>query len=835
MRRHGNVVAFVSGRLWLTAAVLAAACAPHLKANELSQTPGTLVRPAQTAAGSQSGPQSAQGQAPQNAETLARELAVTKRDLDVLLRLLNRACDDPTHAGQAADRETAELRKALQQERDRAEQLKRDLAATRSSAEPKCAPATRIDDAVVPSKLAVDEAAAELRKSLQQEHDRASRLEQDLATARREVETQTALATKASAEATQQRKTADASSADLRKTLQQEQDRAGRLEQDLETARRDIEKQTGLATKAAAEASQQKKTADASSADLRKSLQQEHDRAGRLEQDLAAARRDVETQTTSLTKATAEADRLKKVADAGSADLRKSLQQERDRASRLEQDLATSRRDVETQTALAAKASEQVNEFKKADAGSAGLRKSLQQERDRASRLEQDLATSRRDVETQTALAAKASEQLTELKKADAGAADLRKSLQQEHERASRLEQDLATSRRDVETQTALAAKASEQVTELTKADAGSADLRKSLQQERDRASRLEQDLAASRRDVETQTALAAKASEQVTELKKADAGSADLRKSLQQEHERASRLEQDLATSRRDVETQTILAAKATAEASQLKKAVDAGSVDLGKSLQQERERASRLEQDLAAAKRDVEAQTALATKAAAEASQLKKTADASSADLRKSLQEELARASRAQQDLATARRDVETQTALATKAAAEASQLKKTADASSADLRKALRQERERAAELERDLAMVRSNASASFNTQQPPQAVKPAAKQQTAVADTPSKPEDAAEIARLVAYARVLLGRGDIGSARIVLQRAADMGSAEASFTLAESYDPLILSKWGTYGTHGDASRALDLYARALAGGIKEAKERTDALKR
>jgi hypothetical protein len=37
------------------------------------------------------------------------------------------------------------------------------------------------------------------------------------------------------------------------------------------------------------------------------------------------------------------------------AELQKSLQLERERASKLEQDLATARRDVETQTARAAK------------------------------------------------------------------------------------------------------------------------------------------------------------------------------------------------------------------------------------------------------------------------------------------------------------------------------------------------------------------------------------------------------------------------------------------------------------------------------------------------
>jgi hypothetical protein len=131
--------------------------------------------------------------------------------------------------------------------------------------------------------------------------------------------------------------------------------------------------------------------------------------------------------------------------------------------------------------------------------------------------------------------------------------------------------------------------------------------MRKSLQQERDRASRLEQDLAASRRKVETQTALAAKAGAEATQLKKTtDAAAADMRKSLQQEHDRASRLEQDLAAARRDVETQTALAANAAAEASQLKNTAEAGTTDLQKSLQQERDRAAQLERDLALARKD-------------------------------------------------------------------------------------------------------------------------------------------------------------------------------------------------------------------------------------
>ena len=82
-------------------------------------------------------------------------------------------------------------------------------------------------------------------------------------------------------------------------------------------------------------------------------------------------------------------------------------------------------------------------------------------------------------------------------------------------------------------------------------------------------------------------------------------------------------------------------------------------------------------------------------------------------------------------------------------------------------------------------------------------------------------------------MLGRAIALLGQGNIGAARIVLERAAETGSAQASFTLAETYDPVILSTWGTYGTLGDATKARELYAKAHAGGIQDAKDRLDAL--
>ena len=89
------------------------------------------------------------------------------------------------------------------------------------------------------------------------------------------------------------------------------------------------------------------------------------------------------------------------------------------------------------------------------------------------------------------------------------------------------------------------------------------------------------------------------------------------------------------------------------------------------------------------------------------------------------------------------------------------------------------------------------------------------------------------DKAEAARLIARASALIRQGNIGAARITLERAAESGDAEASFMLAQTYDPAILAAWGTYGTHGEAAKARELYAKALAGGILEAKERSDAL--
>jgi hypothetical protein len=394
-------------------------------------------------------------------------------------------------------------------------------------------------------------------------------------------------------------------------------------------------------------------------------------------------------------------------------------------------------------------------------------------------------------------------------------------SLDQEHHGAETLSCELSIARRDIE-------------------------LVQHLAQEHDRAERQEQDLAAARRDVETQTALTSKAVEETARVKQgAQSGAAELQKSLQQERERAERLEHDLAAARRELETQTALVAKAGDESSQLKESAESEVAELRRSMQKEHDRTAALAHDLSLARSAIYAYEAQASKVGDEVAELRKEATASpAAAMRESAQDARDRAERLEQDLATARRDLETQIALAAKASEEAARTRETKERDTAALRSLLQQERARAERLERDLALAQGVAPNGV-TISPMEREKPVEEGANSIADSApaagarrdAQPNfDEAEVAaRLIARASALLREGAIGAARNVLERAVDMGSAQASFSLAETYDPLILAKWGTYGTRGDTIKAQNLYAKAGAAGIQEAKARFEALRR
>ncbi|HYM31630.1 MAG TPA: peptidylprolyl isomerase [Candidatus Cybelea sp.] len=80
--------------------------------------------------------------------------------------------------------------------------------------------------------------------------------------------------------------------------------------------------------------------------------------------------------------------------------------------------------------------------------------------------------------------------------------------------------------------------------------------------------------------------------------------------------------------------------------------------------------------------------------------------------------------------------------------------------------------------------------------------------------------------AEVAALLARGDAFLGSGDIVSARLFYQRAADAGDRRAALLMGETYDPALLARTGIRGIHGDAALAAEWYRRARDLGAPEA---------
>jgi hypothetical protein len=148
---------------------------------------------------------------------------------------------------------------------------------------------------------------------------------------------------------------------------------------------------------------------------------------------------------------------------------------------------------------------------------------------------------------------------------------------------------------------------------------------------------------------------------------------------------------------------------------------------------------------------------------------------------------------------------------------------QARQQSEAATANFAQSLAQERDRNQQLEQQLATRRDAV---------PEPVPPAAEP---MRDKPRTEKADPDLLRSMARASLLVTQGDIGAARVVLEHAAESGSASALFALAETFDPAVLSAWGTMGTHGDVARAGDLYAKALAGGVSAAKDRLATLRR
>lgn len=425
-------------------------------------------------------------------------------------------------------------------------------------------------------------------------------------------------------------------------------------------------------------------------------------------------------------------------------------------------------------------------------------RQVLAAEQERIQALAADLRTCRREQDTVLGLLQHAREQWTSIAEATENETDkLQKSLREERLHTQRLEQELVKARNDFEVQARLSREIGPEGREPERrAQSDPRDLQQAVEREKDRANRLEQNLTAAHHDLETQSA---EVTRQAAEISAKEAAEAQLQASLRQEHDRTKQLDETLATTRIELDNRSQQIAKAIEETAQANRTAENTSAKLKLSLREEHERADALAQELSLARSKLFAYEAQAAANDDRAEQLKKQ-----------LRRECNQSGRHEQELAAARPNVGPW--LPAGVSGEGG-------AGNSPTR-----------ELLRTLLLG--------SPQAPPAQI---ARELVVTAAEPKAPspvlgnENAAELVRLIARATGLLRQGDIGAARVVLERAAELGSAPASFALAETYDPSLLAKWGSSGTRGDTSKARELYARAAAGGVKEARERFDALGR
>jgi hypothetical protein len=88
-------------------------------------------------------------------------------------------------------------------------------------------------------------------------------------------------------------------------------------------------------------------------------------------------------------------------------------------------------------------------------------------------------------------------------------------------------------------------------------------------------------------------------------------------------------------------------------------------------------------------------------------------------------------------------------------------------------------------------------------------------------------------ATEIAGLLSRGDWLFATGDLASARLLYERAADAGEARAAVRLGETFDPVYLDHSRLRGLHGDTNTAVLWYRRALNLGATGVANRLNRL--
>jgi len=551
--------------------------------------------------------------------------------------------------------------------------------------------------------------------------------------------------------------------------------------------------------------------AEAARIKQRQALDQERDRADALARELSSLWAEVDIA------------RIVGLEAVQAAEAEQAFEQERDRADALTRELTSVQAELDAA---------RIVDPKGAHAAAAGveqkqvLKQELEQERGRTETLARELTFVRAELDAARnagSEAAKAVEAETKQKQA----------LEQERGRAETLARELTSVREELDAARNAGSEAAKAIEAETKQ-------KPALEQERGRAETLARELTSVQAELDAVRIAgpeAAKAAAAAVEQQQA------LKQELKQERDKAEAVARELTSLRTELD-------KARAAGRETTQTAEAVKIEQKLAFGKERDRAETLARELASARKEAEERSALLAAAHAEVLQVIETSSATAAEQKLALASERNRADALARELASVRNEFEASNWQA--AALNAFRALRSREPVVDSAREWMAEHssrtiagKERLPEQISGEAVAATSGRSSASKLPRPEAqltareAAPDSDPKVVMATERSVSAGAAshppvDEQRLLARANALLRQADISGARPLLEHAVERGSARAAFMLAETYDARVLQSWRARGISGDPTKARELYERAQAGGIEDAKERIKALK-
>ena len=587
--------------------------------------------------------------------------------------------------------------------------------------------------------------------------------------------------------------------------IEQEPQKAGIPRPDITLVRTQNETlKMGMAATQTETPAEPSQTAQVSAAE-KQALEQERQRGEAQVRELVLVREEVEALTARVAAATAarvEAEQILQAAQASVAEQRQALEQERQRRKTLADELALARQEIEAlmlRVATSAGQSEPAQILQSAQALAAEQKHALEQERRHSEALASDLASAREEVEAFKAAERAAAEAV---QKAQALASEQKDALEREHQRGDALASDLASARDEVETLTTRIAAANAAHTGtaqfLQAAKASAAEQTQAVERERQRGDALLRELALAREEIEAHKVAERAAAEAV---QKAQASAREQKDAIEREHQRGDALARDLVSLRDEGEALKVRVAATNAahmEAAQSLQAARALAIEQKNALEQERQRGDALARELVSLQEEGEALKARVAAAVVASIEPTQSAEASRALPKTSSPQAAAPSSKAAFVL------------------------------SAADDGRGL-------AAPPQTVAETKSSADSRDNVATParrPQVASVGVGEHSITTAPPLRPIEELN-ALWLQRGENFVAVGDFASARMVFQRAAEAGDAQAALLLGGTYDPNVLDRFRAKGLAADIAKAHWWYEKARALGSPEALRRLDLL--